>query len=244
MVRRFRKLSRVRSYCKGIDVPKKKKFLVDVKHYFWEDPYLFWVGADQLVRRCVFGDETQQILKHCHEGHTGGYHGVTLTAKKVFDSGFFWPTIFKDAYAMVCEIFDVWGNDFMGPFPVSFGNCYILVAVDYISKLAEAQALPTNYARKVVKFLKRLFARFGAPKTLISDRGTHFCNAQLEKALSRYDVHHRFATPYHPQTSGQVEMTNRGIKRNLEKTVGHNRKDWCLKLDDALWAFRTPLHSN
>ncbi|XP_076926596.1 uncharacterized protein LOC143589838 [Bidens hawaiensis] len=126
----------------------------------------------------------------------------------------------------------------MGPFPTSFSHRYILVAVDYVSKWAEAQALPTNDARSVVKFLKKLFSCFGAPKSLISDRGTHFCNAQLEKALSRYSVHHRFSTPYHPQTSGQVEVTSRGIKRILEKTVSQNRKDWSEKLDDA-WAFLT-----
>ncbi|XP_076911777.1 uncharacterized protein LOC143569858 [Bidens hawaiensis] len=119
------------------------------------------------------------------------------------------------------------------------GYRYILVAVDYVSKWVEAQALPTNDARSVVKLLKKLFSRFGAPKALISDRGTHIYNAQLEKALSRYGVHHRFSTPYHPQKSGQVEVTNRGIKRILEKTVSQNRKDWSKKLDDALWAFRT-----
>ncbi|KAD4585384.1 hypothetical protein E3N88_22985 [Mikania micrantha] len=127
----------------------------------------------------------------------------------------------------------------MGSFPTSHGNRYILVAVDYVSKWVEAQALPTNDARVVVRFLKELFSRFGAPKALISDRGTHFCNSQLDKALSLYGVNHRFSTPYHPQTSGQVEVTNRGIKRILEKMVGQNHKDWSVKLNDALWAFRT-----
>ena len=81
----------------------------------------------------------------------------------------------------VCEVFDVWGIDFMGPFPMSKGNKYILVAVDYVSKWAEAQTLPTNDGRVVVRFLKKLFSRFGVPKALISDRGTHFANDQLEK---------------------------------------------------------------
>ncbi|GKE43145.1 reverse transcriptase domain-containing protein, partial [Tanacetum coccineum] len=103
----------------------------------------------------------------------------------------------------------------------------------------EAHAFPTNDARNVVNFLKRLFARFGIPKALISDRGTHFCNYQMEKAMKRYGVVHRFSTAYHPQTNGQVENTNRAIKRILENTIGNNRKDWSYKLDDALWAFRT-----
>ncbi|GJU46926.1 reverse transcriptase domain-containing protein [Tanacetum coccineum] len=117
----------------------------------------------------------------------------------------------------VCEIFDVWGIDFMGPFPLSNGNKYVLVAIDYVSKWVEAQAFPTNDARNVVNFLKRLFARFGIPKALISDRGTHFYNHQMEKAMKRYGVVHRFSNAYHLQTNGQVEKMNRAIKRILEK---------------------------
>ncbi|GKA09513.1 reverse transcriptase domain-containing protein [Tanacetum coccineum] len=139
----------------------------------------------------------------------------------------------------VCDVFDIWGLDFMGPFPNSKGNKYILVAVDYVSKWVEAQALPTNDARVVIRFLRRLFARFGVPKALISDRGTHFCNSQLEKALQKYGVTHKLSTAYHPQTNGQTEVTNRAIKRILERSVGYNPKNWSEKLDDALWAFRT-----
>ncbi|GJS41966.1 reverse transcriptase domain-containing protein [Tanacetum coccineum] len=139
----------------------------------------------------------------------------------------------------VCKISDIWGIDFMGPFPSSHGNKYILVAVDYLSKWVEVKALPTNDARVVVKFLKSLFARFGTPRAIISDRGTHFCNDQFAKVMSKYGVTHRLATAYHPQTSGQVEVSNRGLKRILERTVGENRASWSDKLDDALWAFRT-----
>nr|GEV47526.1 reverse transcriptase domain-containing protein [Tanacetum cinerariifolium] len=139
----------------------------------------------------------------------------------------------------VCKIFDIWGIDFMGPFPSSRGNKYILVVVDYLSKWVEAKALPTNDARVVCKFLKSLFARFGALRAIISDRGTHFCNFQFLKVMLKYGVTHRLSTAYHPQTSGQVEVSNRGLKRILERTVGENRASWSDKLDDALWAFRT-----
>ncbi|GKE24770.1 reverse transcriptase domain-containing protein [Tanacetum coccineum] len=131
------------------------------------------------------------------------------------------------------------GIDFMGPFPSSRGNKYILVAVDYLSKWVEAKALPTNDARVVVKILKSLFARFGTPRAIISDRGMHFCNDQFAKFMLKYGVTHRLATTYHPQTSGQVEVSNRGLKRILERTVGENRASWSDKLDDALWAFHT-----
>nr|GEU94246.1 reverse transcriptase domain-containing protein [Tanacetum cinerariifolium] len=249
---------------KGISSQQKKKFFKDVKHYFWDDPYLFRICADQIIRRCVHGQEAYDILKACHEGPTEGHHGANFTAKKVFDAGFFWPTIYRDAHDLVkscdsCqrqgkisqrdempqnfiqvyEIFDVWGIDFMGPFPSSQGNRYILVAVDYLSKWVEAKALPANDARVVVKFLKSLFARFGTPRAIISHRETHFCNDKFAKVMSKYDVTHRLATAYHPQTSGQVEVSNQGLKRILERTIGKNRTSWLEKLDDALWAFRT-----
>nr|GEZ75093.1 reverse transcriptase domain-containing protein [Tanacetum cinerariifolium] len=149
------------------------------------------------------------ILNACHSGPTGGHYGANYTAKKVFDSGFYCLMIYKDAFELVkrcdsfqhqgkisqkdempqnsiqvCEIFDVWGIDFMGPFPSSKGNKYILVVVDYLSKWVEAKALPTNDARVVVKFLKYLFSQFGTPKAIISDRGNHFCNDQFARIMS------------------------------------------------------------
>ncbi|GJX66716.1 reverse transcriptase domain-containing protein [Tanacetum coccineum] len=158
--------------------------------------------------------EILEILAHYHSGPTGGHHSASVIGRQVYEAGFYWPGIFRDAkdYVMKCDAY------FMGPFPDSMGNKYILVAVDYVSKWAEAQALPTNDARVVVKFLKGLFARFGVPKALISDRGTHFCNSQHEKALLRYGVTHRISTPYHPQTNGQTKVTNRAIKRILERS--------------------------
>nr|GFB75650.1 reverse transcriptase domain-containing protein [Tanacetum cinerariifolium] len=148
-----------------------------------------------MIHRCVAGQEALDILEACHSGPTGGHYEANYTAKKVFDSGFYWPTIYKDAFELVkhcdscqrqgkisqkdeipqnsiqvCEIFDVWGIDFIGSFPSSKGNKYILVAVDYLSKWVKAKALPTNDARVVVKFLKSLFSWFETPKAIISDR--------------------------------------------------------------------------
>nr|GEY18817.1 reverse transcriptase domain-containing protein [Tanacetum cinerariifolium] len=177
---------------------QKSKFFKAVKHYFWDDPFLFKIFDDQVNRRCVSGQEAIDILKACDYGPTGGHHGPNYTAKKVFDSGFYWPTIYRNAQdfvkncdvcqhqgktqrdempqnsMQVCEFFYVWGIDFMGLFPSSRGNKYILVAVDYLSKWMEAKALPTNDARIVCKFLKNLFTRYGTLRAIISDRATHF----------------------------------------------------------------------
>nr|GFA54887.1 reverse transcriptase domain-containing protein [Tanacetum cinerariifolium] len=172
------------------------------------------------------------ILAAYHNGPIGGHHGVNYIAKKVFDSGFYMLTIYRDAHDMVksfdsCQrqgkisqkdempqntiqvskIFDVLGIDFMGPFPSSRGNKYILVDIDYLSKWVEAKALPTNDARVVVKFWKSLFVRFGTPRAIISNRGTHFFNDQFAKVVLKYG--------------------------------GENRASWFDKLNDALYAFRT-----
>nr|GEZ84968.1 reverse transcriptase domain-containing protein [Tanacetum cinerariifolium] len=211
---------------KGMSSQQKKKLFKDIKHYFWDDPYLFWIYANQIIPRCMHGKEAYDILKACHEGPTGGHHSANFTAKKVFDAGFFWPTIYQDAHNLVkscdicqrqgkiyqrnempqnviqvCEIFNVWGIDFMGPFPSSQGN--------------------------------------RTPRAIISDHETHFCNDKFAKVMSKYGVTHRLATAYHPQTTGQVEVSNQGLKRILERTVGEKRASWSEKLDDALWDFRT-----
>nr|GEZ70889.1 reverse transcriptase domain-containing protein [Tanacetum cinerariifolium] len=129
---------------KGMSSQQKNKFFKDVKHYFWDDPFLFKICVDQVIWRCVHGQEAIDILKACHNGPIGGHHSPNYATKKVFDSGFYWPTIYRDAHDLVksceackrhgkffqsdempqksievCEIFDVWGIDFMGPFPSS-----------------------------------------------------------------------------------------------------------------------------
>ncbi|GJR90119.1 reverse transcriptase domain-containing protein [Tanacetum coccineum] len=191
---------------KGMSSQQKKKFFKDVKHYFWDDPYLFRICADQVIRQCVHGQEAVDILMACHNGPTRGHHGPNYTAKKVFDSGFYWPTIYRMwAHDSISDIFDVSGIDVLGPFRLLMEQ-YIHVAVDVTClNIFKQNNAPTNDGRVVVKFLKSLFARFGAPRAIISDRGTHFYNDQFTKVMLKYGVTHRLSTVYHPQSSGQVE---------------------------------------
>ena len=124
------------------------------------------------------------------------------------------------------QIFYVWGIDFMGPFPSSFGNIYILLAMDYVSKWVEAIACPRNDAITVVGFIQRyILSRFGAPKTSISDEESHFANKVFAKLISRYEIKHLMGLAYHPQSNGQAEISNREIKKILEKIVNASRKD-------------------
>ncbi|XP_025687408.2 uncharacterized protein [Arachis hypogaea] len=199
---------------------QSKKLITDAKYYLWDEPYLFKRCADGVIRRCVPKEEN---CDSCQRS-SNLPHSYAMPQQGILE----------------IELFDVWGIDFMGPFPPSYSNTYILVAVDYVSKWVEAIATPTNDTKTVLKFLqKHIFSRFGTPRVLISDGGTHFCNKQLYSALVRYGVSHRVATPYHPQTNGQAEVSNRELKRILERTVINRRRDWTRSLDDALWAYRT-----
>nr|GEU63974.1 hypothetical protein [Tanacetum cinerariifolium] len=148
---------------KGMSSQQKDKFFKDVKHYSWDDPFLFKIYADQVIRRCVHGQEAVDILKDCHNEPTGGHHGPNYTAKK---GKILQRDEMPQNSIQVCEIFYVWGIDFMGSFPSSRGN------------------------------------KFRTPYVIISDRGTHFYNDQFAKVMLKYDVTHRLATAYHPQTSG------------------------------------------
>jgi len=128
----------------------------------------------------------------------------------------------------------------MGPFLISFGFTYILFAVDYVSKWVEAKATRTNDARVVIDFVRsHIFCKFGIPRAIVSDQGTQFCNKSMGALLRKYGVMHKISTPYHAQTNGQAEISNREIKWILENIVQPNRKDWSNRLEDALWAHRT-----
>ena len=122
-----------------------------------------------------------------------------------------------------------------GAFSPSCGYLYILLAVDYVSKWVEAIPTRTNDHKVVLKFLKeRIFSHFGVPRAIISDGGLHFYNRPFENLLKKYGVTYKVSTAYHPQTNGQTKLANREIKHILEKTVALNRKDWSLRLTDAL----------
>ncbi|RVW22906.1 Retrovirus-related Pol polyprotein from transposon opus [Vitis vinifera] len=172
---------------------------------------------NQIIRKCVPEEEQQGILIIAMSA-CGGHFASQKTAMKMPKA--------REAYRrnqmpmnpiLIVDLFDVWGIDFMGPFPMSFGNSYILVGVDYVSKWVEAIPCKHNDHRVVLKFLKEnIFSRFGVPKAIISDG----------------------ATPYHPQTSGQVELANREIKNILMKCLWQSMSSPVEVEYKAWWAIK------
>ena len=222
---------------------QKRKFLADIKKYYFDDPYLFKYCPDQLMRRCVPNDKQIGILTFFHSEACRWHFSARKTADKILQAGFYWPTLFKDCFEffktfaqcqqlggvtkrhmmpltpiLIIEIFDYWGINFMGPFPPSCGYLYILLSVDYVSKWVEAILTRTNDHKVVLKFIKEhIFSQFGVPCAIISDGGLHFCNRSFEILLKNYGVTHKVLMAYHPQINGQAELANREIKHILEK---------------------------
>ncbi|CAM8929111.1 unnamed protein product [Rhodiola kirilowii] len=183
----------------------------DARFYLWDDPYLWKIGADQILRRCIPDNEIASVISFCHEFACGGHFGPRRTARKILDSGFFWPSLFRDAYEK-CK------------------KCDKCQRVGYVSARNEMPQVPI--------LVNDVFDIWGVPKAIISDQGTHFCNRMMAATLKRYHVHHRTSTAYHPQTNGQAEISNCEIKGILEKMVKPGRKDCSQRLDEALWAYR------
>ncbi|RVW58019.1 Retrovirus-related Pol polyprotein from transposon opus [Vitis vinifera] len=211
----------------------KKHFFVKIHAYYWEEPFIFKYCADQIIRKCVPEEEQQGILSHCHESACGGHFASQKTAMKVLQSGFSWPSLFKDAHVMCrsCDRCQRLGK-------LTRRNQMPMNPI-LIVDLFDVGALTSWDLSQCLLFLKKnILSRFGVPKAIISDGGTHFCNRPFETLLAKYGVKHKVATPYHPQTSGQVELANREIKNILMKVVITSRKDWSIKLHDSLWAYR------
>ncbi|GJR40949.1 reverse transcriptase domain-containing protein [Tanacetum coccineum] len=204
----------------------------------WDYDFEIMCDASDFALGAVLG---QRKDKHFHPIH---YASKTMTGAQLH-----YTTTEKEMLAYICLRFNLEIRDKKGAENVAADHLSRLenphknelekqnitesFPLESLGKVEEVKeinvndnALPTNDARVVCKFLKSLFARFGTPRAIISDRGTHFCNDQFAKVMAKYGVTHRLSTPYHPQTSGQVEVSNRGIKRILERTIGENRASW------------------
>jgi hypothetical protein len=253
---------------KGIFPPdcndkQKRRLVYRAEPYTLISGILYKKGKDEILRRCINPSEVPLILKGCHDDCCGGHFAGFVTAQKTLQSGYWWPTLFKDAalYAKKCDPcqrvgkpvpssamplhpilaqvpFEKWGIDFVGPIkPPSCNGCkrYILVATEYVTKWAEAIATKNDDADIVARFLyENIITRFGYPKELVSDRGTHFINSTIEKLLSKYMIKHRKSTPYHPHANGQTEKTNGILCKIITKTVQGSNTDWDQRVFDAL----------
>ena len=241
----------------------KRRLILKSAPYTMIGDALYKQGKDGVLRRCIFQSEVSAILAGCHSDYCGGHFAGDSTARKALLSGYWWPTMFSDAHQYVrrcdpCQRtgrptpsmamplipilaqapFEKWGIDFVGPIAPATRHGqkrYILVATEYVTKWAEAVATRTDNANDVARFLyENIITRFGCPKELVRDRGTHFLNATITALTDKYLIKHRKTSPYHPQANGQTEKTNGLLCKILTKTVSGLGTDWDTKLFNAL----------
>ncbi|GKC24096.1 reverse transcriptase domain-containing protein [Tanacetum coccineum] len=208
---------------KGMSSQQKNKFFKDVKHYFWDDPFLFKICADQMIRRCVHDKEALDILEACHNGPTGGHHGANLTAEK--DEMPKIPSKFVKSLTFGASI--SWDPSHVLKATNTYCGCRLSI------KWVEAKALPTNDARCMLQILILSLQIFGANPMPSSGRGTHL-HDQFAMVMLKYGVTHRLTTAITHRQVGIVKYRESSLKRILERTLARKSASWSDKLDETL----------
>ena len=255
------------AFLANLDWNERRKIQVNSTNFVIIANKLYRRGIDGILYRCVDYIKVPDILEACHDRACGGHFSGRLTGQKILRAGYYWPTLFADveAYAKKCDAcqryarndlhmdlplhptlpispLEKWGIDYIGPIaPMSSKrNQYIIIAVEYLTKWAEAKAIKVADAKQTAIFLyEKIISRFGCPQILVSDRGTHFLNKAIEEMTKLFQINHRKTTPYHLQKNGLTERVNQTLVRILRKTVTNSKRDWDNKLTATLWAYRT-----
>lgn len=227
---------------------------------------MFYTHPDQVAQRCLREDETYAILRTCHDAQCRGHFAAKRSTYKIMTTRYYRPTLHKDATKhtrhsdrcqqmghptksdemalqpqIVVTPFDKQGINFVGPIePSSHGKSYILLCTDYATKWLEAKAMRHARDNKVAEFLYEcMFTRFGVPREIVMDQGTHFTSNLISKLMNKYMVHHGKYSPYQPLSNGQAEITNWEIESILTKTIFVIKKDWDTNLLESIWAYHT-----
>jgi transposase InsO family protein len=238
---------------------QKKQLVVRASKFQLIVGKLYKMEPDEILRRCVMEAERPLIIVEAHEGIVGGHYAGKGTTQKVLRAGLWWPTLHKDdkeycraydvcqrvekpsrrdemplAPQLTLQVFKKWAIDFVGPIKPrgrSTGDRYIFTVTEYLTRWAEARAVKECSAAIAAQFIfDDIITRFGCPKILMSDQGTHFINKTIEALTQEFEVHHHKSTPYHPQDNGTVEAFNKILETTLTNIFSVNKDDWDLRI--------------
>eukprot|EP00253_Pinus_taeda_P021411 PITA_21411 len=254
------------SFCPETSKDTRRRIRHQAQPYRIIGDTLYCLGVDSVLRQCLTLEEAERVLNDCHSGACGSHMSGYATAQKILHAGYFWPSIFKDYILAVrscheCQIyqrkmhapaaplhpvvtvgpFAKWGIDYMKCNPRSAGgHGYIIVAVDYFTKWAEAMPTLSEDGHTAAQFLfNHVISQFGVPQAIVTDHGKHFRNHKMVKLTTHLGLRHDSSSPYYPQANGQVEAVNKVLVTMLQRTVGMHKSNWHLMLFSSLWAYRT-----
>eukprot|EP00253_Pinus_taeda_P017075 PITA_17075 len=254
------------SFCPEISKDAHRRIRHQAQPYRIVGDTLYRLGVDSVLRRCLAFEEAERVLNDCHSGACGSHMSGYATAQKILRAGYFWPSIFKDLILVIrschkCQIyqwkmrapaaplhpvvtvgpFAKWGIDYVTCNPRSArGHGYIIVAVDYFTKWAEAMPTLSKDGHTATQFLfNHVISRFRVPQAIVIDHGKHFRNHMMVELTTQLGLRHDSSSPYYPQANGQVEAVNKVLVTMLQRTVSMHKSNWHLMLFSMLWAYRT-----
>ncbi|GJW57918.1 reverse transcriptase domain-containing protein [Tanacetum coccineum] len=221
--------------------------------------------------RCVGPSQANYVLREIHEGSCSMHAGTRSVVAKALRIGYYWPTMHKDARALIkacqeCQVhkpvprnpqerlnpitspwpFYKWGIDIAGPFPEGPGKVkFLIVAMDYFTKWIEAKPVATITGNQVKKFVwENIVCRFGLPGEIISDNGKQFRDNPFKDWCEKLCIQQHFASVKHPQTNGLVERANRSLGEGIKARLGKDNKNWMEEVSHVLWAHRTMIKTS
>ncbi|XP_058223094.1 uncharacterized protein LOC131332813 [Rhododendron vialii] len=251
------------------DKVKARQLKIRAAKYLMMGDVLYRRSFSLPYLRCLTTTKSLQAMEEVHQGICGDHQGGRMLAYKLLRLGYYWPSMQKDCNSIVqkCEKcqrfaniihgsptvltpmkgpwpFAQWGLDLIGPLPMAAGQVqYAIIAVDYFTNWVEAKALAAITAEVTTDFLwKLIISHFGLPRVIITDRGKQFDNAQFKAYCISRGIHVHYASTAHPKANGQVEVTNRTIKKGIKKRLREAKGTWpdeLYNVYNVLWAYRT-----
>jgi hypothetical protein len=249
---------------------ERRRICYQAHQYIILGDTLYRRGIDSIFLHCLTFDEVEKALNEFHSRACGGHMSGYATTQKILRAGYFRPSFLNDCITVIqkchaCQTynqkiwshpaplhpvvsvgpFEKWGIDLMTCHPHSAGgHGYIIVAVDYFTKWAEAMPTFDNTGNTTALFLfNPVIAHFGVPQAIVTDHGSHFRNFMMSELTEKLGLRHDNSTPYYPQANGQVEAINKVIITMLRRMIGIHKTSWHMMLFSSLWAYRTSVKS-